>query len=70
MAAFVPIVFVGLILVGLFVVAMMQLMGGKEDPGHKGDAHRTAEEDELHKQMKPAPKIQPEAQPQPDEDEN
>ncbi len=61
MAAFVPIVFVGLILIGLFVVTMMQIFGNKEDPGHKGDAHKTAEEEALHKQMKPKPKQDPDS---------
>lgn len=56
MAAFVPVVFVVLIIIGLFVVAMMQLFGGKEDPGHKGDAHKTAEEEALHRELKPKPK--------------
>ncbi|MCC5847563.1 MAG: hypothetical protein JJU29_05655 [Verrucomicrobia bacterium] len=56
MAAFVPLVFIGLIIIGLFVVAMMQIFGGKEDHGHKGDAHKTTEEEILHKQMKPKPK--------------
>ena len=47
----------------LFVLVILGLAGAwflqwnlkksHPDPGHKGDAHKTAEEEELHKKMKP-----------------
>lgn len=43
------------VVVGLGAVAFLQWQAKKSrpDPGHKGDAHKTAEEEKLHKQMKP-----------------
>ncbi len=43
------------ILVGLGAVIFLQWQSRKNhaERGHKGDAHKTAEEEELHKHMKP-----------------
>jgi len=43
------------VLVGLGAVIFMQWQHKRSHPdrGHKGDAHRTAEEDELHAKLKP-----------------
>lgn len=48
-------VFFALVVVGLVVAIILQWQARKThpDPGHKGDAHKTAEEEELHKKMKP-----------------
>ncbi len=43
------------LLIGLGTVIFLQWQARKThaDRGHKGDAHKTAEEEELHKNMKP-----------------
>lgn len=48
-------VFFTLVVLGLVAAIILQWQANKShpDPGHKGDAHKTAEEEELHKKLKP-----------------